>query len=220
MDKKEALGILFRCADLYEQNLRDRMLLIISSNNSKNKVFATEIQFDRTNFMHLTGVKFENTDRISPDSFYTLCLSRRLRTEQFDLAPDGTTVSKLRILPVILSKSNLGANMIGDYYDQKPKLITDKLAGNVRGCIGVVYDTVRESYFPNTVLNLDMRHSVRNQQRIIATYRKSKKESKYAELVYRANKIDLSSVKYPEPFQYLNPLTQAIAEDENTLVTV
>lgn len=220
MDKKEALGIIFRCADLYERNLCNRMLLIISCNNSGNRIHATEIQFDRTNFMHLTGVKFENTERIPPDSFYVLCLSRRLRTEQFDLAPDGTTVSKLRILPAMLGKSNLGANMIGDYYDQKPKLITDKLAGNVRGCIGVVYDVDRESYFPNTVLNLDMRHSVRNQQRIIATYRKGKGESKYTELVYRANKFDLSTVKYPEPFQYLNLPTQSIDEDERTLITV
>lgn len=220
MNKTEALGIIFRCADLYEQNLCNRTLLIISSNNSGNRVIATEIQFDRTNFMHLTGIKFEGKKRISPDSFYTLCLNRRLQSEQFDLAPDGTTVSKLRVLPAMLGKCNLGANMIGDYYDQKPKLITEKLAGNVRGCIGIVYDEDRESYFPNTVLNLDMRHSIRNQQRIIATYRKQKGEDTYSELVYRASKFDLLSVKYPEPFQYLNAPIQPSTEEEKILVTV
>lgn len=203
MDKREALGIIFRCADLYEQNLCNRMLLIISANSSMNKTFATEIQFDRTNFMHLTGVKFKDGKRLPPDTFYTLCLSKRLTIDNFELSNDGTTVRKLLVLPEILGKRNLSANMIGDYHDRKPALITEKLAGNIRGCIGVTYDYARRNYAPNTVLNLDMRLSVQNRQRIIATYRKMKSEDKYTELVYRARDIDLSSINYPKGFEYL-----------------
>lgn len=213
MDKKEALGIIFRCADLYEKNLCGRMLLIISANSSMNKTYATEIQFERTNFMHLTGVKFKEGCRIPPDTFYTLCLSRRLSSDSFELAEDGTTVRKLLVLPEILGKSNLSANMIGDYYDRKPALITDKLAGNVRGCIGVVYDNNRSNYSPNTVLNLDMRLSVQNRQRIIATYRKRKQDEKYSELVYAAKNIDLLAIQYPDKFKYLNIPSSSLMDD-------
>lgn len=206
MEKKEALRIIFQCADLYQENLCDRMLLIISANNSMNKTFATEILFERTNFMHLTGVKFEDGKYISPDTFYTLCLSRRLSIDDFELAKDGTTEQKLLVLPTLVGTSNLAANMIGDYYDRRPALITDKLAGNIRGCIGIVYDSKRKNYAPNTVLNLDMRLSIQNKQRIIATYRKHKTEEQYVELVYKAKKIDWSKIKFPDPYQYITIL--------------
>lgn len=203
MEKKEVLRIIFQCADLYQENLCNRMLLIISANNSMNNTFATEILFERTNFMHLTGVKFEDGKYISPDTFYTLCLSRRLSIDDFEIAKDGTTEQKLLVLPTLVGTSNLAANMIGDYYDRRPALITDKLAGNIRGCIGLVYDSKRKNYAPNTVLNLDMRLSIQNRQRIIATYRKHKTEEQYTELVYKAKKIDWSKIKFPDSYQYI-----------------
>lgn len=203
MEKKEALRIIFQCADLYQKNLCDQMLLIVSTNNSMNKTFATEILFERTNFMHLTGVKFEDGKHIAPDTFYTRCLSRRLRVSDFEFAPDGTTEQKLLVLPGIVGTNNLAANMIGDYHDRRPTLITEKLAGNIRGCIGMVYDSTRKNYAPNTVLNLDMRSSIQNKQRIIATYRKHKTDEKYTELVYKAKKVDWSRIKYPDTYSYI-----------------
>lgn len=172
MEKHDALKILFQCADQYYEKLCDNTLLIISANNSGNKTFATEILFERTNFLHLTGVKFQKGKHLSPNTFYNLCRTRRLKKEDFELAPDGTTERKLSILPAIVGSENLGANMIGDYYDRKPVLVTEKLAGNIRGCVGVVYDARRKIYAPNTVLNLDMRSSVRNRQRILLIYQK------------------------------------------------
>lgn len=203
MEKKEALRIIFQCADLYQEHLCDRALLIISANNSMNKTFATEVLFERTNYMHLTGVKFEDGKYIPPDTFYTLCLARRLSVDDFEFAQDGTTEQKLFVLPGIVGTNNLAANMIGDYTDRRPTLITDKLAGNVRGCVGIVYDSARKNYAPNTVLNLDMRLSIQNRQRIIATYRKHKTEEQYTELVYKAKKIDWSKIKYPATYQYI-----------------
>ena len=183
MEKHDALKILFQCADQYYENLCDNTLLIISAIYSGKKTFATEILFERTNFLHLTGVKFQKGKHLSPNTFYNLCRTRRLKKEDFELAPDGTTERKLSILPAIVGSENLGANMIGDYYDRKPVLVTEKLAGNIRGCVGVVYDARRKIYAPNTVLNLDMRSSVRNRQRILLIYQKHKKETEYAKLV-------------------------------------
>ena len=203
MEKLDALKILFQCADQYHEKLCDNTLLIISANTSGNKTFATEILFERTNFLHLTGVKFQKGKHLSPNTFYNLCRSRRLKKEDFELAPDGTTERKLSILPAIVGSENLGANMIGDYYDRKPVLVTEKLAGNIRGCVGVVYDARRKIYAPNTVLNLDMRSSVRNRQRILLIYQKHKTETEYTKLVYRAKKIDWNSIRFPKGYEDL-----------------
>ena len=86
---------------------------------------------------------------------------------------------------------------------RKPVLVTEKLAGNIRGCVGVVYDIDRKLYAPNTVLNLDMRTSVRNRQRILAMYQKHKLETEYTELVYRAKKIDWDSIRFPKGYEDL-----------------
>lgn len=153
--------------------------------------------------MHLTGIKFKKGANLPPDTFYTRCLSRRLSVKDFELSTDGTTEMKLRVLPKIVASESLSANMIGDYRDRKPALITDKLAGNIQGCIGLVYDTGRNNYAPNTVLNLDMRSSVINQQRIIAVYKKHKSDKFYSKLVYKAKNIDWSKIKYPDTYSYI-----------------
>lgn len=91
MDKSEALKILFQCADQYQKNLENKNLLLICANSSMNKVIAVETQFEPNNFMHLTGVKFQEGKRLAPDTFYTRCLARRLSLDDFELALDGTT---------------------------------------------------------------------------------------------------------------------------------
>ena len=203
MDKKDALKVLFQSAELYRDNLEGRNILLICASNSLKSISAIEVLFERTNFMHLTGVKFEDGQRMAPDTFYTLCLQKRLSLDSFVLAEDGTTKMKLSVLPHLFASSNLSANMIGDYHDRRPALITEKLAGNIRGCIGFKFDPQLACYVPNTVLNIDIRDSVTNSQRIIATYCKNKQDTQYSQLVYKAKKIDLTSVRYPEEFSYL-----------------
>lgn len=203
MEKKDALKKFFECAELYQKNLEDRKILLICANNSMNKVNAVEVLFARTNFMHLTGVKFEEGKRMASDTFYTLCTQKRLSINDFCLAEDGTTEMKLTVLPEIFGSSNLSANMIGDFRDRRPALFTEKIAGNIRGCVGFNFDRELGCYAPNTVLRLDMRDCVENRQRIIATYCKKKEDEQYSELVYKAKKIDWSRIKYPEEYSYI-----------------
>lgn len=203
MDKSEALKILFRCAEQYKKNLDNRNLLLICANNSMNKIIAVETQFEPKNFLHLTGVKFQEGKRLSPDTFYTWCLTKRLSLNDFELAEDGTTEQKLSVLlPIVLSAS-LSANMIGDYNARRPALFTEKLVGGVRACVGFVYDRSRECYVPNTVLNIDMRDNITNRLRIIVTYRKNREDEQFSEVVYKAKKIDWSKIKFPQEYEYL-----------------
>ena len=130
MDKEKALKLIFQSAELYSQNFCNQMLLIISENKSLNKTFSVEIQFDKTNFLHLTGVKFLPRSSISPSVFFDRCISKRLSVNDFEMSADGTTEQKLAILPQMLNSVNLSTNMIGDFQGRRPALITDKLVGN------------------------------------------------------------------------------------------
>ncbi|MCM1047796.1 MAG: PBECR4 domain-containing protein [Clostridiales bacterium] len=78
MKKTEALKILFLSAEQYQKNLENRNLLLICTNAGMNKIIAIKMQFESKNFMHLTGVKFQEGKRLPSDTFYMRCLSKRL----------------------------------------------------------------------------------------------------------------------------------------------
>ena len=201
MRKEEALKILFKSAQLYKENLVNNNLLFICMDKHKRTSSLT-IQFATTGFLHLTGVKFNDRKSMSSGEFFDKCLKRRLSLDEFELAKDGTTEKKLQILPLLFSK-NLSATIVGDFSARTPVLVTDKLVGGVKGCIGFVYERTTGFYAPNTVLNLDIRTYISNQLRIIATYRKKKTDSGYEEIVYAAKKIDWEKIKYPQGFEDL-----------------
>lgn len=200
MNKSEAQKILFECAGLYRDNLNDCNLLFLCTDKHKN-VSTLEVQFMTTGFMHLTGVKFQK-GRAGAGAFYDKCINRRLGTDEFEMSSDGTTEMKLRILPLLFRK-NLSANMVGDFSARAPVLVTEKLAGGVKGCMGFVLDEETGYFAPNTVLNLDIRAYMTNQLRIVATFRKKKREDRYVEIVYLAKKIDLRELRFPEKYTYL-----------------
>ena len=201
MKKEEALKILFKSAQLYKENLVNNNLLFICMDKHKRTSSLT-IQFATTGFLHLTGVKFNDRKSMSSGEFFDKCLKRRLSLDEFELAKDGTTEKKLQILPLLFSK-NLSATIVRDFSARTPVLVTDKLVGGVKGCIGFVYEQTTGFYAPNTVLNLDIRTYISNQLRIIATYRKKKTDSGYEEIVYAAKKIDWEKIKYPQGFEDL-----------------
>lgn len=201
MKKEEALKILFKSAQLYKENLVNNNLLFICMDKHKRTSSLT-IQFATTGFLHLTGVKFNDRKSMSSGEFFDKCLKRRLSLDEFELAKDGTTEKKLQILPLLFSK-NLSATIVRDFSARTPVLVTDKLVGGVKGCIGFVYERTTGFYAPNTVLNLDIRTYISNQLRIIATYRKKKTDSGYEEIVYAAKKIDWEKIKYPQGFEDL-----------------
>ena len=190
MKKEEALQILFQCADKYEENLANKNLLLICVDKQLS-LSSLELVFNRGNFLHMTGIKFKDDKLLPANQFYKMCLKRRLSINDFELAKDGTTEMKLRVLPALVA-ANLSANMVGDYSGSRPMLYTDKIAGNVKGCIGLLHDEKRNLYVPNTVLNEDIRKLIMNVRRVIAVYRKDIKEKAYTELVYKARNVDES----------------------------
>ncbi len=188
MEKEEVLKIIIACADKFEKNLANKNLLFICTDKHM-KISTMEVIFSKGNYLHMTGIKFRKDKKISANEFYKRCLNRRLSVKDFELAADGTTVLKLQVLSALV-ESNLSANMIGTYSGSRPMLYTDKLAGNVKGCVGFFLDEKRGYYVPNTILNEDIRKLVIDGKRVVRVYRKDIGERKYTEVVYEAKNVD------------------------------
>ena len=202
MDKKVAIARIVQCAKLYDSNLKDCNMLFMCMDKHKN-IKVVEVEFKETYFLHMTGVKAPNGGELRAGAFYNRAISNRLSEHDFELAADSTTEQKLKVLPTLMSR-NLGvASMSGDYDVLRPRLYTEKLAGGVRACMGFVKDEKSGYYVPNTVLNEDIRHFVSRTDRIILTYRKSKGDTCYQEIVYAAKKIDWKKIRLPKGYEDL-----------------
>lgn len=205
--KEQAIKIITDAAEKYRDELVNKTLLFICTDKHK-RVVCYEFSFYNWNFKHLTGVKTkkqtdDDAERISATDFYNKCLSHKLSPDDFEFADDGTTHLKLNVLSSVLCK-NLSANMIGTYNSNKPYLLTDKIAGSVKACIGFVVDTIQNCYVPNTLLKEDIRHTVYSYVTVIATFRKNISEEEYNELTYRSKKAEWDKIKIPEEFEYLS----------------
>ena len=197
--KKDALSIIFRCADQYKQELLNHSLLLLCAPKNR-QIYPLELTFDASNFQHLTGLQ-TNHNKIPPKDFFEKCISRRLTENDFRFAEDGTTPLKLQVLPMLTTK-NISANMVGDYDGNNPKLITDKLAGNIQGCMGFIQISSGR-YIPNTVLKGRTDDFSKKTDRILIIYRKRTTEEKYQEIVHIARKIDWNKIKLPDEYSDL-----------------
>ncbi|MCD7883984.1 MAG: PBECR4 domain-containing protein [Lachnospiraceae bacterium] len=196
--KEQALSIVINCAHKYRENLSGCKLLFLLSDKHM-KVTALEVSFEERHFLHLTGLKVNHN--ISASRFFDHCIDGTLSPNDFTFSEDGTTMLKLEVLMQIMEK-DLSANMVADYNGINPRLYTEKLAGNVKACIGFVWSG-NIGYVPNTLLNLDIRKTSEAQRRIIVTYRKKRNDSAYSEMVYYAKKVDWAKIKYPDEYAYL-----------------
>ena len=198
--KREALSIVYQCAKKYKSELINHSLLFICADKHMH-TYAIEVTFDASNFLHLTG--FQTRDKgISSGDFFQRCIDKRLSENDFDFATDGTTSLKLDVLPQLVSR-NLSAKMIGDYNGSQPKLYTEKLAGNVVGCIGFIKDKKTQRYVPNTVLKGRTDDYTAKADRIMVTYRKAASETKYTEIVYAAKKVAWQEIRFPTGYEDL-----------------
>ena len=207
--KAEAIAIVVQCAQVYRRELDGKRLLFLCTDKHKRTI-PIEFSFYGNNYLHLTGLKAPRQPaagrvaHLFANDFYQKCLAHKLSPSDFDFSEDGTTHRKLAVLPTIISK-HLQAKMIGDYDSIKPRLYTEKVAGNTNACVGFILDQTMQQYVPNTVVQEDIRNLTSKTLRVIAAYRKDLSASHYEELTYQAKKVNLAEIDYPEKFAYLKP---------------
>ena len=213
MDKRRAIPILTKAAELYRDNLEDRKILFLYGIPSEiNKQLQTkdkclssmqyyEVAFHRYNFLHLTGVRLNKAGTASAIHFYQKCLDKRLKEDDFSFSKDGSTGQKLDILEkMMLIKKNV--TMIGDFTDRGPKLFTEKAAGNICGCIGFVQDRNTKLNVPNTLLKKDIRDvTAQPTYKVFAVFSKDYKDEKYSLVTKLDKSIDLNEIYFNDEIE-------------------
>lgn len=187
---------LFSAAESYQKNLLDKNLLIIGQSSKRKEYTYIEAIFRDFHFMHLTGCK--TIKNIPAKLFFELCLSRRLRTNQFTAMPE--TALKLDIL-ASLCNFTIGAKMIGNYNGSGNYLYTERLAGGIGGCMGFVENKGTSFMAPNTVLREDIRKLVTNYFQVVAIYEKPIQEPMYPyrpKYLAKALTIYVDQLRWPE----------------------
>lgn len=200
--KEQAIAKVVACAEKYRNELENRKLLLVCQNKHRDITYQ-EFSFYGRNYLHLTGLKVKSdlkNDELSALNFYSKCLNHKLSPRDFEFASDGTTYMKLDVLPALITK-NLSARMLGDYNSAKPKLYTEKLAGNVKGCMGFREDKITGYYVPDTVLNEDIRNYIQNQARVIAVLRTKPKSRIFEDITYVAKDVDITMIPFPKEYQ-------------------
>lgn len=213
MDKRRAIPILTKAAELYRDNLEDQKILFLYGIPSEiNKQLQTkdkclssmqyyEVAFHRYNFLHLTGVRLNKMGTASAIHFYQKCLDKRLKEDDFSFSKDGSTGQKLDILEkMMLIKKNV--TMIGDFTDRGPKLFTEKAAGNICGCIGFVQDRNTKLNVPNTLLKKDIRDvTAQPTYKVFAVFYKDYKDEKYSLVTKLDKSIDLNEIHFNDEIE-------------------
>ena len=197
MTKDEIVKIILKSAKIYSENLENKNMLFLYKDKS-NKINYFEAVFDPRQFHHLTGTKIVNKNIKSKKEFYNMCLKNNISKNDIEVAEDGTTRLKMEVLPYLMNLHKT-SNMVCIFDGYSVKLQTEKLVGNIKGCIGFVQDKRDGNYFvPNTILNEDIRKLSNNTSRLIAVYSKLIKEPSYTNLCYLAKGINISELKIPE----------------------
>lgn len=203
MDKRRAIQIMTNAAKLYRDNLEDQKLMFLYGIPAEVKRKAQteggcldviriyEVVFHTYNFMHLTGVRRNVATIASATHFYQKCIAHRLTEKDFMFAPDGSSEQKLDILESTM-QIKTKATMIGEFTDRGPSLFTEKVAGNICGCIGFVQDKNTMLNVPNTLLKKDIRDVTEQPtMKIYAVLSKGYTEEKYSVWEKTDKEIDL-----------------------------
>ena len=109
MDKRRAIQIMTKAAQLYKEHLEDQKVLFLyglpkevnkqlqESNKILSSVQGYEVVFHRYNFLHLTGVRLNKKETASAIHFYQKCLDKRLTENDFVFAKDGSKIGRAHV---------------------------------------------------------------------------------------------------------------------------
>lgn len=198
------MNTIISAAFLYQCNLLDTNILFIFDTGNKRYGFF-QAEFRSYHFAHLTGaVLMSSGDRqpLTANRFFEKCVSRTLSMSDFELSEDNATYLKSQVILELMKICNT-AKMVGEYNCSRPFLYTEKLVGNVRGCMGFCQDTNSLYLVPNTLLYISTRDIVRRVCRLMAVYQKKVGELLYSHMLYLVKPLKWQSVIWGEEIDSL-----------------
>lgn len=196
MDKKQAVKVITEAVKIYDNLYCNKNLLIIFG--CPNNPLYIETKADVKNFVHLTGVKLNNSllnDIADKNSnvlnvFYSKAMQNKLSVDNFDFK-DGSTIQKMQVLINTL-KFSVNAKMCGDYLDGRINLKTDKIVGSVNSFLGFI--KAGKYFIPNTVMADDLRKNTIETKKVLAILSKHIDDDKYNTIEIVGKKIDIKKL--------------------------
>jgi len=209
--EKEALQVVLNCAKLYKEYLLNRKFLFIYRDKS-GKYGHIEVLFRSKHFMHLTGI--DRADDNTATHFFSKCIDNTLSIK--DIVKTNMMDLKLAVLPSLM-KIHKNARMVGSFKGEPlQQLLTEKLAGHSKGCMGFVLDQDEGLLVPNTVLYGNTREMILENNQIIAVYLKEIGSIKYDTLCYVAQNSDIAK-KDPLSFEWTSEINSKLVTEELTV---
>ena len=157
--KEDARRLVLNCAKKYQQNLLNKMLLVIYRDRLDNKIHFIEVVFRKRNYQHLTGLELiDNNGKVLRNqslNFYRKCIENKLSLNEIRFRQDGTTQLKLTALPILMDVTKI-TKITGDYNNLRPYLFVDKVMGGVNFCLGLSLEN--NIYVPSSALLEDIKN--------------------------------------------------------------
>ena len=176
-NKDEALSIIIKAAQKYDEKLKDRHFMIVFCDD--NHTYSCTVGFRDMNFLHLTGVK----SRLSAQQFYDACLTNKLSTKDFELDREGKVQQKLAVLPY-LSELLYHNCMVGNFIENGIVIRADYFVGDTRAVISVGFREGKSVDIPGTLYKEDIRKLTFPTCKVLAIFCKSYKAEIFEKCTY------------------------------------
>lgn len=172
-DKKQALKIIVKAAENYQNKLQDKNFLIIYQANSG--IESVHVGFRANHFLHMTGIETQ----LSAQRFYEKCINRKLSVTEFELDKKGKAQRKLEVLPY-LAELLYNNCMIGNFINSGIYIRADYFVGNTKAVLSVGFRLGKKADNPVTLYNEDIKKLTQPTCKVLAIFAK-----KYYEICYR-----------------------------------
>jgi hypothetical protein len=118
---------------------------------------------------------------LSAPDFYERCIDGKLSEKDFTIKTDGSTIQKSHVSTELMS-----IHKRSTMYGESGLLYTEKLLGNIRGCIGHKKSKNHRFHYPNTLLETDIRNKSAAHYPVLAVYQKLITEPLYNIICYKS----------------------------------
>lgn len=129
--KSEILKKIYHCAELYKNKFSGKQFIFITEITNIKKINYYIINFQASNFCHLTGV----ITHLKPKDFYNKVRKKKLGLSDFQLDKQNYCEQKLAVLPYLLSMKEKSFTLVADHLNKNTHIIADKVIGNTHGCL-------------------------------------------------------------------------------------
>ena len=192
-DKTKRLKTILDSAKIYDKILRDKELLIIAKQGKM--LVSYQIRFRSYHFEHFTGVE----SKLNANDFFQRALHNKLSVNDFKFKDDFLAEKKLRVLEHAL-KLPYTARMIGEFNYAGIKIQADIGSGSNSFTMAFRKDN-KGVLYPVSVLEEDIRKSIRAASPIIVILSRNVGEKMYQEITYRSKNVNFDKIHISKEIQ-------------------